>query len=855
MTFSSLNKTTCNVYIYDEGWTGSVTELIPAAEPFEYEEENDESLLTVLRYRTGYLRVVEDTYGSLEDLYPATATDRYVEFYYGERLDFVGYLQVQSFANDWVASPRVLDFPIISPLGLTVSKRFPTYDFVSPQSLLGLLDTIVIDLNGTSGNDGKYNGVIFPDVTGAPGLEGKVNGLTYSPFNSEFKHADPDSPPFEGAYYSDIIEAICNAYGWVIHDIPGTLLFTRFDYNGSYASYDLPIVSLPTKETVGDYGGGNVKKVINSYTPRDASATDGVIMPFKRIFINYTGNDTKKVEMSLARTYYQSKSGDSGYFGGHGERPDPDTYAVAAWLKAADDEFEGAQLKDSTTLDNDGELSEPGVFLTCAGSGEEYHERILIGWTQVWTTGSDLFSVKFYEHPSGDVWMNMKFTWGVYVYDLKVDETAITFLAIKFAFMIYVWDGVNTTYMQSDGTWNSTSYTFLMTPDNNGEIKFGIKNLPAKGELSIKFVVPDTTQTAIPTHYILSVESISIAPEPLRFEQYTTIVTDTDTIEGTQGEEEASIDQPLTCYRENGGLIGDTVISTKFTEYPYLLAPQRRVVCKFTCQDYDLLATYITKWQFWIKQWRWRIVALSFNPWNDEYTLTLHRSPSIETRMYLADVDDNVFQSIDDYLFTVMANQTQDDPAPTPPDPPTPVLPYDAQVEYLNLPAGAYFDSGIIPSNTHGMQMDVLHTGTTTAGLGGSRNDSTHRWFFSSGATIYIGWGGTAHNAGSNNGSRHTLEMNLYNSRKAGINGANSISLSTLGYTPTYSAYIGAMNNNSTMQASRLWAAKITNGSDLVFDGIPVRKNGVGCLYDRVTGTLFENIGTGTITYGNDVTE
>ena len=47
---------------------------------------------------------------------------------------------------------------------------------------------------------------------------------------------------------------------------------------------------------------------------------------------------------------------------------------------------------------------------------------------------------------------------------------------------------------------------------------------------------------------------------------------------------------------------------------------------------------------------------------------------------------------------------------------------------------------------------------------------------------------------------------------------------------------------------------KMYNGSTLVRDYIPVRKNGVGYLYDKVSGQLYGNAaGSGSFTYGNDV--
>ena len=43
-------------------------------------------------------------------------------------------------------------------------------------------------------------------------------------------------------------------------------------------------------------------------------------------------------------------------------------------------------------------------------------------------------------------------------------------------------------------------------------------------------------------------------------------------------------------------------------------------------------------------------------------------------------------------------------------------------------------------------------------------------------------------------------------------------------------------------------------GDELKLHFIPVRKNGVGYMYDTVSGELFGNSGSGTFTYGNDVT-
>jgi hypothetical protein len=63
-----------------------------------------------------------------------------------------------------------------------------------------------------------------------------------------------------------------------------------------------------------------------------------------------------------------------------------------------------------------------------------------------------------------------------------------------------------------------------------------------------------------------------------------------------------------------------------------LSATQNRLECKFRLKDSASplgMIAYIHKQLFWQTDWHWRILALRFNPWNDEYTLTLHRSTTI----------------------------------------------------------------------------------------------------------------------------------------------------------------------------------------------------------------------------------
>jgi hypothetical protein len=51
----------------------------------------------------------------------------------------------------------------------------------------------------------------------------------------------------------------------------------------------------------------------------------------------------------------------------------------------------------------------------------------------------------------------------------------------------------------------------------------------------------------------------------------------------------------------------------------------------------------------------------------------------------------------------------------------------------------------------------------------------------------------------------------------------------------------------------KYYSFKITVGNNVVYDFIPVRKSGVGYMYDKIGGELYGNRGSGSFTYGSDV--
>jgi hypothetical protein len=197
--------------------------------------------------------------------------------------------------------------------------------------------------------------------------------------------------------------------------------------------------------------------------------------------------------------------------------------------------------------------------------------------------------------------------------------------------------------------------------------------------------------------------------------------------------------------------------------------------------------------------------------------------------------------------------------------------PYDAEVEYIQTDGNAYIDTGIKGASTltfdldfyiptHSEQAfwvfgsrqgaddgqlcfinDAVQTSANPPGLRswrfGSKN-KTHTVYYTSG--IY--------NL-SNVDSSNTLKV-----------GAESYIITAQTFTSDYNFYLFALNVSGTpslhniASGARFYGGKMYSSGVMVRDFIPVRKNGVGYLYDRVSGTLFGNANsTGSFAVGNDV--
>ena len=193
-------------------------------------------------------------------------------------------------------------------------------------------------------------------------------------------------------------------------------------------------------------------------------------------------------------------------------------------------------------------------------------------------------------------------------------------------------------------------------------------------------------------------------------------------------------------------------------------------------------------------------------------------------------------------------------------------LPYDAEVEYLESTGTQYIDTGYILNTRSKLVLDVMwtaitHTTETAQQMGVVKwNDSgNYRTIFAQQMSTLAAFCADANpELSSNTYDVHTYTADLPN-KKCSISrsgSARSANINTsLSGTFTKSFYIFARNNGGVAELycrCKIYSFKAYDDSSLILDLIPVRKGNIGYMYNKVSGQLFGNTGTGAFIIGPD---
>ena len=187
----------------------------------------------------------------------------------------------------------------------------------------------------------------------------------------------------------------------------------------------------------------------------------------------------------------------------------------------------------------------------------------------------------------------------------------------------------------------------------------------------------------------------------------------------------------------------------------------------------------------------------------------------------------------------------------------SPALPYDAEVEYLETTGTQWIQTNIA-TDGRGIEAQVTAQhlgGTAEQALVGRSNSGGYELYY---ASNKIGM--------YNNSSAHittSIDKNVHSIIGTITNSTTKLSIDGVEYTKSATATSGGGGSSANLLffkhntkyyfVGRMMKCKILNNGVLAGDFIPVRVGLVGYLYDKVSGGLFGNSGTGSFTLGADV--
>lgn len=377
--FKSVTDTLYTVEILDEGWTGAVTEFTPAADALTLDEGNDTDLLSVVRYTTGYVRVMATEDSGVENIFPTSILDRpvrIVETAGGTaHTIFYGYVQVQEFNRygNYASTgnpPDEVEIPIVSPLGLMYDIDFDKVTTFSTYSLLQILKMAMGKLRPDEG----YSYAYFPEIV--TGITAVLSSMylpsrVISPLSDDNVHdssltvADCFQVESVGYY----IEGLCRCFGLMVHETADSVLFTRVDSVDSYKKYDIRY------NTISDISA----PAVYSLSPANVPA-DGInitqIAPLRKITCTYEGSADTSLSMSFQ--HCRRSQGTDNF---------DHKYVVTNYPVLTSEWTVPSYLYNSCTiLEDPGTPDKKGVYMLAYG-GDSLEEMLLVCFRTAGTSG------------------------------------------------------------------------------------------------------------------------------------------------------------------------------------------------------------------------------------------------------------------------------------------------------------------------------------------------------------------------------------------------------------------------------------------------------------------------------------
>lgn len=185
---------------------------------------------------------------------------------------------------------------------------------------------------------------------------------------------------------------------------------------------------------------------------------------------------------------------------------------------------------------------------------------------------------------------------------------------------------------------------------------------------------------------------------------------------------------------------------------------------------------------------------------------------------------------------------------------------YDSEIEYVESTGTQWIDCKVLPTPDTKIQFKFINlqaTGNVIIGSNEQGDTQDYRFFnYNNGAYFDVpGGSGTGNRLISSNkiypNTEYELELGNYYVLNLKTN--TIIVQRNTKYNTYCNDTIGLNGKSSNLSKNRFYYVKIYENNSLVFDAIPVRVDQIGYMYDKISGKLFGNQGTGEFILGPDI--
>lgn len=180
------------------------------------------------------------------------------------------------------------------------------------------------------------------------------------------------------------------------------------------------------------------------------------------------------------------------------------------------------------------------------------------------------------------------------------------------------------------------------------------------------------------------------------------------------------------------------------------------------------------------------------------------------------------------------------------------------EVEYLQSDGARAIIAGVTVDDTCGYDVKWMALNSNDTIILGTKGSGDSRWVLSgsNNPNVNLSWNKSYGSAGLGLNKIQTAQMNYMNDRKRILNDTpiaditETLSSDASTYNVgVFGGYWGA-SYISLYATCRIYYAKITKGTELIRDFIPMVKDGSPCLFDKIGGLYYFGTGTGTFTTG-----